>query len=54
MDVMPEMTGIEAIEKITASHPGARILVAASLQLTTSVPLHQSRCTRLPVTFGSD
>lgn len=28
--VMPEMTGIEAIEKITASHPDARILVMTS------------------------
>lgn len=28
--VMPEMTGIEAIEKITASHPEARILVMTS------------------------
>src|SRR5512134_965045 len=28
--VMPEITGIEAIEKITASHPDARILVMTS------------------------
>lgn len=28
--VMPEMTGIEAIEKITATHPEARILVMTS------------------------
>lgn len=28
--VMPEMTGIEAIEKITGSHPDARILVMTS------------------------
>lgn len=28
--VMPEMSGIEAIEKITASHPDARILVMTS------------------------
>ena len=28
--VMPEMSGIEAIEKITASHPEARILVMTS------------------------
>jgi NarL family two-component system response regulator LiaR len=28
--VMPEMSGIEAIEKITASHPNARILVMTS------------------------
>lgn len=28
--VMPEMTGIEAIEKITASHPDAKILVMTS------------------------
>src|SRR5574342_1189532 len=28
--VMPEMSGIEAIEKITASHPDAKILVMTS------------------------